>query len=122
MKTDVDEASEKLAKALKNYPWLTEREMTEEFPWLLELDDLSQQIVSTLFQKEATYRGSWQARGGIGAFMMLARKWDRIESGSASVGYDIFEYLARAGSDPEDDIRDLIGYLLLVLAMRRLSR
>ncbi len=36
--------------------------------------------IETLQEKEATYRGSWKRRGGVGAFMMLARKWDRLES------------------------------------------
>src|ERR1039458_3589413 len=32
----------------------------------------------TLRQKGIHYGDSWKARGGVGAFMMAARKWDRI--------------------------------------------
>ena len=35
--------------------------------------------IETLVEKEDDYGDSWKRRGGIGAFMMLARKWDRIE-------------------------------------------
>ena len=52
----------------------------------------------------------------IGAFMMLARKWDRIENQVSSDNYDIFKTIS---NDPSkdgilDDIRDLRRYLLLV--------
>jgi len=33
-----------------------------------------------LMKAEAQYKGSWKRRGGIGAYMMLCRKWDRIEN------------------------------------------
>jgi hypothetical protein len=65
--------------------------------------------------KEETYRGSWKKRGGIGAFMMLARKWDRIEEMMIERAYDIFREPGD-GSDgtPLAEIRDLRRYLLLV--------
>jgi hypothetical protein len=34
----------------------------------------------TIHIKEAEYDASWKKRGGVGAFMMLARKWDRLEN------------------------------------------
>lgn len=86
--------------------------------------------VDTLLKKDAEYGGSWKRRGGVGAFMMLARKWDRIEqrvqqrdTGAADAKfpgtpYDIFEHIA-ADTRAEgllDDIRDLRAYLLLVEA------
>ena len=46
--------------------------------------------VDALEKAEESYGNSWRQRGGVGAFMMLARKWDRI------------------------DIQDLRRYLLLV--------
>lgn len=70
--------------------------------------------VDVLKEKGATYGESWKKRGGIGAFMMLARKWDRIENICTSVNYDI---LAAGGVDMGgilDDIQDLRRYLLLV--------
>jgi hypothetical protein len=73
--------------------------------------------VQHLLEKEKTYQGSWKRRGGIGAFMMLARKWDRLEIMSKQRGYDIFRETGD-GSDgtPLAEIRDLRRYLLLVEA------
>lgn len=74
-------------------------------------------------RKDESYNASWKARGGVGAFMMLARKWDRIEPMAAGVKYDIFAKIAdQAGPHQGDDgtliaeIRDLRRYLLLVEA------
>jgi len=69
-----------------------------------------------LVEKESQYRGSWKSRGGVGAFMMLARKWDRLEPFVKLHGYDIFTAIYK---DPRpegaiDDIRDLRRYLALV--------
>lgn len=33
-----------------------------------------------LMAAEQQYKGSWKRRGGTGAYMMLCRKWDRIEN------------------------------------------
>lgn len=75
--------------------------------------------VKILEQKGKTYGSSWRKRGGVGAFMMLARKWDRIENQMEAAGYDIFEPLQKEMSAATtdgllDDIRDLRRYLLLV--------
>lgn len=85
----------------------------------------------------AQYGPSWKQRGGVGAFMMLARKWDRIENrlkeipsknnkaGSTDplVGdrWDIFKHLEfdDRGEGLIDDIRDLRRYLVLVEAEAR---
>ena len=73
-----------------------------------------------LAEKEQSYGDSWKQRGGVGAFMMLARKWDRIENQCREeAGYDIFEVIAEQGIENNnggiiDDIRDLRRYLLLV--------
>jgi hypothetical protein len=83
---------------------------------------------------EAQYGSSWKRRGGVGAFMMLARKWDRIEqalsprsetlpqakcspkAGDTVPAYDIFRAIAADDRSEGiiDDIRDLRRYLLLV--------
>ena len=72
--------------------------------------------VSKLEQAERSYGDSWRKRGGIGAFMMLSLKWDRIENQVTKDGYDIFESIYNDPSDTGilDDIRDLRRYLLLV--------
>ena len=69
-----------------------------------------------LENSEKTYGDSWKKRGGMGAFMMLARKWDRIENVCKKQNYDIFEGIRKDPSPTGiiDDIRDLRAYLLLV--------
>lgn len=103
------------------------------------LRNVSEEDYQELLHKEKTYKGSWKKRGGVGAFMMLARKWDRIESiAEAGLGhsadqrlsketvsqYDILsilQYETSWGSAGMDgtllaEIRDLRRYLLLVEA------
>lgn len=115
--------------------------------YLSYLLDISREDVEGLQKAQQSYGNSWKLRGGVGAFMMLARKWDRIEkrvgtrpvdtskavtvlSGgslpttpSVKFGdrFDIFQHLA-ADDRAEgliDDIRDLRRYLLLVEAEAR---
>ena len=76
----------------------------------------------TLFEKEKSYGGSWKKRGGVGAFMMLARKWDRIEQQVQEHGYDVFTAIENDGAVDGilDDIRDLRRYLFLVDAEMKL--
>jgi hypothetical protein len=71
-----------------------------------------------LEERDKSYGSSWKKRGGVGAFMMLARKWDRIENIVQGWNWDVFSAI---GQDPSndgiiDDIRDLRRYLLLVEA------
>ena len=44
------------------------------------LNGITAADISGLVKAERSYGDSWRRRGGIGAFMMLARKWDRIEN------------------------------------------
>ena len=44
-----------------------------------EMKDLAQADILSLIESEKSYGDSWKRRGGTGAFMMLARKFDRIE-------------------------------------------
>lgn len=94
--------------------------------------------VEGLERAEQQYGSSWKQRGGVGAFMMLARKWDRLHTALAPANdtdaahiagmsyrspeghmvapWDIFGAIA-ADERAEgiiDDIRDLRRYLLLV--------
>lgn len=85
------------------------------------IEGIASRDVETLEHKERTYAGSWKKRGGVGAFMMLARKMDRIELISERAGYDIFAVIDREGLGGADgellaEIRDLRCYLLLVEA------
>lgn len=77
-----------------------------------ELEGIAACDVATLLFKGQSYGDSWKRRGGVGAFMMLARKWDRIENQALAKGYDVFE--ACRNTDMLDDIRDLRCYLMLV--------
>ena len=71
-----------------------------------------------LEEAEQSYGDSWKQRGGVGAFMMLARKWDRLEKQVTEQGYDIFQAIAYDSREEGvlDDIRDLRRYLFLVEA------
>jgi hypothetical protein len=84
---------------------------------LLEgLNGITAQDIAGLVKAEQSYGTSWRQRGGVGAFMMLARKWDRIENQVKRHNYDIFAAI-QSDLRPEgiiDDIRDLRRYLLLV--------
>ena len=81
-----------------------------------KMKDIAQNDLSALQKAETSYGDSWRRRGGVGAFMMLARKFDRIEHQSQKHNWDVFEagevYVGEAGL--LDDIRDLRRYLLLV--------
>jgi len=86
--------------------------MTENYEYI---QMLANRDVVLLKKKGEAYGSSWRKRGGVGAFMMLSRKWDRIENMCQEGKYDIFE----VGSDDTpggilDDIQDLRCYLLLV--------
>lgn len=82
------------------------------------LKKLAEDDVNFVVKKDTTYAGSWRKRGGVGAAMMLARKWDRLENFLATHDkqYDIFDLILKS-KDPEDildDLKDLRCYLLLV--------
>lgn len=86
------------------------------FPWLSGLRPLADNMVEQLYDKEAQYGGSWQRRGGVGAYMMTCRKTDRIEEICKRNGYDIFAALRDNDSNIKDDIVDLVTYYMLILA------
>ena len=90
-----------------------ENDMPANFKHIQQLAD---EDVQKLRQAEESYGDSWRGRGGVGAFMMLARKWDRIENQVEKDGYDVFTTIKNDPSDSGilDDIKDLRRYLLLV--------
>lgn len=83
-----------------------------------QLEQVATNDVEELIKKDKAYGGSWQKRGGIGAFMMAARKWDRIEEQMKKVNYDIFTAIQDDARDEGvlDDVRDLRRYLMLIEA------
>lgn len=95
--------------------------------FIKKLDAISKEDVKGLKRAAESYGDSWKSRGGVGAFMMLARKWDRIENAlrpetnKHTTAYDIFAAI-EADQRAEgiiDDIRDLRRYLMLVEAEMR---
>ena len=85
-----------------------------------QLSSIASNDVKVLKQKDLSYGSSWKRRGGVGAFMMAARKWDRLENIlGKDAKYDIFQQivseLKKGVSDGIlDDIQDLRAYLLLI--------
>lgn len=86
----------------------------------------AQHDVTILKEKGESYGDSWKKRGGVGAYMMLARKWDRIELATEKEQWDVFQAIMKGvgrRADPLEEIDDLLGdirdlrrYLLLVEA------
>jgi len=79
--------------------------------------------VDEVWKKDQSYGRSWMKRGGVGAFMMLARKWDRLEqfAKTCDMVWNIFRMIRSSegsGADgaPLAEVRDLRRYLLLVEA------
>ena len=93
--------------------------MKQDFSDIIaKVNQIAHEDVQQLHEAEKSYGDSWKQRGGVGAFMMLARKWDRIENQTPREKYDIFQTI-RIDNREEgviDDIRDLRRYLLLVEA------
>jgi hypothetical protein len=82
----------------------------------IRLREIALADVAGLVDAAKSYGDSWKRRGGVGAFMMLARKWDRLENRVANHHHDVFEAIRldtrREGAI--DDVRDLRRYLMLV--------
>jgi hypothetical protein len=99
----------------KDVKLIGERRMGLDPKWT-EMKDLAQQDILSLIESEKSYGDSWKRRGGTGAFMMLARKFDRIEQQAESCNYDVFRAGDMFGGDDGllDDIGDLRRYLFLV--------
>ncbi len=111
--------------------------------YLSHMNDVAKEDVGALVKAQTSYGNSWKQRGGVGAFMMLARKWDRIEQrmgqtpvllfdsditfadgGDDGDRFDILQHLM-ADDRPEgviDDIRDLRRYLILIESEARAMR
>ena len=80
------------------------------------IEQIADKDMLGLKKAEESYGDSWKKRGGVGAFMMLARKWDRLENQVNKHNYDVFEAIYQDTRDEGiiDDIQDLRRYLFLV--------
>lgn len=87
------------------------------------LEPIASGLVKILHQKEREYKGSWKKRGGVGAFFVAIRKADALEEIVRKNDYDVFSMLGASGSASiEDQLEDLAGYCLLILAERAALR
>jgi len=80
------------------------------------MEEMAAEDVQFLAEREKSYGDSWKKRGGVGAFMNLGRKWDRVELQAEKYGWNVFEAMVH-DQRPEglgDDINDLIRYLMLI--------
>ena len=94
------------------------RKKEKEMGITKDIEEIAEYDAEALEYAQKSYGDSWKKRGGVGAFMMLARKWDRLENQVKKFKYDIFETIYNDPS-PEgimDDIGDLRRYLFLVEA------
>lgn len=109
-----------------------------KFEHLNHVHDIAQEDADGVEVGDVQYGASWKKRGGVGCFMMLARKWDRLEqrveqyplhdnpnpaepSGMGRIAgdkYDIFDHVKtdERAEGIIDDIRDMRRYLLLLEA------
>jgi hypothetical protein len=87
-------------------------------PTIYKVREIAKQDAQKLHEAEQSYGDSWKKRGGVGAFLMLARKWDRLEKQVNEHEFNIFKASIKDKRDEGiiDDIRDLRRYLLLVEA------
>jgi hypothetical protein len=89
--------------------------------FLDQLDTIAGEDVAGLKKAYESYGPSWKQRGGVGAWMMACRKFDRAENRLKRIGYDVFRGIAEdeRGEGLIDDIRDLRRYLMLIEAEMR---
>lgn len=92
--------------------------------YLEHLSQIAKEDVTGLEEAHTHYGDSCLKRGGVGLFMMLARKWDRLENSLRNEPSNKWDVLEKIRSDSRaegviDDIRDLRRYLMIVEAAAR---
>ena len=99
-----------------------ENDVKEKSDIIKEVEGLAKSDTSALHEAEQSYGNSWKKRGGVGAYMMLARKWDRLEQQVQGIHWDVFKAIATDTREEGvlDDIGDLRRYLFLVEAEMRM--
>lgn len=117
--TEDEELADKVAKLIIQHD-LNNGTKIEHHPSAFYdvLDTVSKGLVATLRSKGAQYGNSWISRGGVGAFMMMTRKIDRVINQLRKPPiYDIIEHcrIDPRAEGIQDDLRDLTAYCLLIL-------
>lgn len=87
----------------------------EQYTFTSHVPQLMEEDYRFIVQRDQEYNASWMKRGGVGAFMMLARKWDRFQPMVIAHQGDVLRMLG-AKPDRIDDVQDLRRYLALVEA------
>lgn len=105
---------------LERFKTMTDSEIGTEVRTNFEgMRDLAVQNVNVCIDKDKDYGASWKKRGGPGAYMVMARKMDRIEEQARKRAWDIFQVDDGKTTESLDDtIMDLINYLLLIQETR----
>lgn len=85
------------------------------------IQSIAKKDADVLLKKDVEYDGSWQKRGGRGAWFAFVRKWDRIEAQVDRSEQDVFEAMLadRREEGILDDIADMRRYLILFEAWLR---
>ena len=88
---------------------------------LKHIKQICDEDAAGLLKAHESYGNSWQKRGGAGAYLIMIRKFDRLEQTLPKFGFDIFRAIAE---DPRaegviDDVRDARRYLCLIEAEMR---
>ena len=83
---------------------------------LVHIEQIAKEDAAGLLKAHESYGPSWKKRGGVGAYMVMIRKFDRMDIGAEKYGWDIFKAVE---ADPRaegilDDIRDARRYLMLI--------
>lgn len=120
---------EHLTKAILAKAPTTSREPNDDFARRARQKDrllaLAETIALKTFEKDKEYGSSWKMEGGIGAWFTFKRKWDRMTTsvkgtefmGQPAERFDVFRRfeIDRREEGILDDVRDLIGYLFVLL-------
>ena len=83
---------------------------------LKHIEPIAKEDAAGLLKAHQSYGDSWKKRGGIGAYMVMIRKFDRMERQVEKYGYDVVKAV-QADQRSEgliDDIRDARRYLMLI--------
>lgn len=88
---------------------------------LQHITPIAQEDAAGLLKAHESYGNSWKKRGGVGAYIIMIRKFDRMELTCKKFGWDIFEAVKQdqRAEGIIDDIRDLRRYLNLIEAELR---